>query len=344
MTRSLNVVDVIAGLRTIDVLDTFGAKYTDRAQIRLTECPRCRQRSHRGAIVIDRESGAWIHHGGVGVEDAICKGDVLDLVAGFAGIDRKTEFRRLLETAAPIAGVTSDVDHGELFRRREERQRAAEEYARTEAEKRARAHAEVPSRWAALDRRSLVGERYLQGRGIQTTELVARDIVRFAENGDPSVRLFDFETGAPINILRRQVDRDPKVLALSGCSTDGTIIGKVSDVDPDGVDVAVLVEGVTDSLAAVTAFAGCAIVGANGASRLASVAKAVAPRIAAARGWLLVVPDVDGGVGEAHAADAVIAAETVGLELDRNIFLVDVRPYQDLADGVRAGWRWGWPQ
>jgi hypothetical protein len=47
-------------------------------------------------------------------------------------------------------------------------------------------------------------------------------------------------------------------------STSGTLAGRVADIDPDGVDIAVLVEGMTDSLAALLAFPTCAVVGANG--------------------------------------------------------------------------------
>ena len=111
----------------------------------------------------------------------------------------------------------------------------------------------------------------------------------------------------------------------------------------EGPDVAILTEGITDTLAALLAFPGCVVLGANGASRMEDVAAAIAPRLVAARGWLLVVPDVDGGTGEDNAAEAVVAAERAGLKLDASILLVDVRPHKDLADAVQAGWRWRWP-
>jgi hypothetical protein len=72
-------------------------------------------------------------------------------------------------------------------------------------------------------------------------------VVRFYVDGAPAVLLYDLETGAPINIIRRQIDREPKILSL--------------DLH---TNVAILVEDLTDSLAAPLAVPTCAIVGADG--------------------------------------------------------------------------------
>lgn len=149
-----------------------------------------------------------------------------------------------------------------------------------------------------------------------------------------------------MNIARRM--RDPsaprKTPVLLDCTTDGTLVGKVGDIDTTGggPDVAILVEGIADTLASVLAFPGCVVIGASGADRLKHIAAAIAPRLVEARGWLLVVPHVDRGKGEECGADAVIAAERAGLKLDESIHLVDVRPHKDLADAWRDGWRWEW--
>jgi hypothetical protein len=94
-------------------------------------------------------------------------------------------------------------------------------------------------------------------------------------------------------------------------STLGTLAGRVTDIDQDGVDVAVLVEGLTDSLAALLAFPTCAIVGANGSHMMPRLAAAIAPWLVSARGWLLVAVDDDeqgaAGAGEA-AGDAFLGA------------------------------------
>jgi hypothetical protein len=119
-------------------------------------------------------------------------------------------------------------------------------------------------------------------------------------------------------------------------------VGRVTDIDPDGVDVAVLVEGVTDSIAAALAFDTCAIVGANGWCQMPRVAAAVAPRLVAARGWLLVAVDKD-EQGIAGAGDAIGTAMDAGLELGKSVRAVELGVHKDLADAWRAGWRWTWP-
>ncbi len=336
------VEDVRAALRTTVVLDHFGARYRDHPQIRLRECPRCGEKSKREAIVIDRERGTWIHHGGASAADATCKGDLLELVAAYAGLDRRTQFAELLAVAAPIAGISATTDGAEMMRIRAEREREQLAYERERADRRAAATAAVSATWDGLARRSAAGERYLSSRGLDPTDLVARDIVRYQPDGSPAVRLYSFDTGSPVNILTRNLTGEPKVLAMTGCTTDGTIIGRIGEIDRQGPDVAVLVEGMTDALVAVLAFPGCVVVGANGAGKLASVAAAVAPVLAAIGGWLVVVPDVD-ATGEMHAAEAVISAMAAGLVLDKSIHLADVRPHKDLAEAYRASWRWSWP-
>lgn len=336
---------VKAGLRATAILDAYGVRYHDAPTIRLSVCPRCGAKSKREAIAIDRATGQWVHHSGSSAADSPCRGDALELVAAFEQLDRNRDFRRLIERAAPIAGIAAGMSSAELdeIRRRHEREQAA--FERERAARRAAATAAVPARWAKLPRRSVLGERYLQGRGLDPAELIATDAVRFDSNGNPAVRLHAYD-GAIVNIARRM--RDPSALrktpVLPDCTTDGTLVGKVADLDVTGggPDVAVLVEGIADTLASVLAFPGCTVVGAQCADRLPHVAAAIAPRIVEARGWLLVVPDVDGGKGEECAALAVKAAQRAGLKLDETIHLVDVRPHKDLCDAWKAGWRWRW--
>ena len=287
----------------------------------------------------------WVHHSGSSAADSPCRGDALDLVAAFEGLDRNRDFARLVERAAAIAGIGDHMSSAELdeIRQRREREQAAFERAR--AARRAAATAAVPARWAQLARRSIAGEAYLAGRGLDPAELTRADCVRFDSNGNPAVRLHAYD-GAIVNIAQRMRHSSApcKAPVLPDCTTDGTLVGKVSDIDTTGggPDVAVLTEGIADTLAGVLAFTGCVVVGASGADRLKHIAAAIAPRLVEARGWLLVVPHVDGGKGEECAADAVIAAERAGLKLDESIHLVDVRPHKDLADAWRDGWRWRW--
>jgi hypothetical protein len=351
----LEAEDVRAALRVTDVLDRFGVVYRNRRNITLRECPFCKRRQRRAAFKVNRETGLWLHHSGP-AGTAICKGDALDLLGALAGLDR-ARFPELLELAASIAGITADTDPAELARIRAEHQARREARARRAAEQRAAAEARVPALWAALARRHPRGERYLDERGLAPAALLQRgDLVRYYPDGAPAVLLHHLETGAPINIARRQIDREPKILTLDIArvlgldddevdgtfSTAGSLVGRVTDIDPDGVDVAVIVEGVTDSLAAALAFDTCAIVGASGWYQMPRVAAAVAPRLVEARGWLLVAVD-DDAQGVAGAGDAMRAAVEAGLVLRKSVRAIELGAHKDLADAWRAGWRWRWP-
>jgi len=354
--RRLDADTVRAALRVTAVLAWVGVEYRDRPEIRLADCPACGQRQRRASVVIDRESGRWIHHGGATSAGAPCKGDAFDLVAAYAGLDARRDFPRVLELAAQIAGVTPDSDPAELERIRAEHRAAREARERRAAVERARGEAMVPALWDALARCHLRGERYLTGRGLGLAELLQLgDVVRFYRDGSPAVLIHDLETGAPINIIRRQINREPKILSLDlgdvlgtdgvvgTFSTLGTLAGRVTDIDPDGVDVAVLVEGLIDSLAALLAFPTCAIVGANGWYMMPRVAAAIAPRLVAAHGWLLVAVD-DDEQGVAGAGDAIRAAVDAGLVLRKSVRAIELGAHHDLADAWRAGWRWTWPE
>lgn len=354
MGGRLDAADVRAALagHVIDILDRFGAEYRNGRNITLRECPSCKRRQRRAAVKIHRDTGLWIHHSGPG---AACKGDALDLLGAFAGLDR-SRFPELLELAASIAGISADTHPDELARIRAEHQAAREARERRAAEQRAAAEATVPAQWGALDRRHLRGERYLADRGLDPAALRRRgDVVRFYPDGAPAALLHGFD-GRPINIARRQIDREPKILTLDiahalglddddvdgSFSTTGTLVGRIGDIDPDGVDAAILVEGLTDSLAAALAFDTCAIVGASGWYQMSRVAAAIAPRLVEARGWLLVAVD-DDEQGITGASNAIRAAMDAGLVLRKSVRAIELAPHHDLADAWRAGWRWRWP-
>lgn len=336
------------------VLDFYAVEARGGRTMQLRECPRCKRRQRRIACKVDRDTGRWIHHSGPDGA-AVCKGDALDLVAAFERLDTRTQFQEVLARAAQIAGVAPNIDPAELARIRAEHQAAREARDRRAAAERARGEAMVPVLWEALDRRHLRGERYLADRGLTPAALrQAGDVVRFYPEGSPAVRLYSLDSSEPINIIRRQIDREPKILSLDlgevigaddvvgTLSTLGTLVGRVTDIDPDGVDVAVLLEGMTDSLAALLAFPTCAIVGANGWRMMPRVAAAIAPRLVAAGGWLLVAVD-DDEQGIAGAGDAMRAAVDAGLVLDESVRAIELGAHHDLADAWRAGWRWTWP-
>jgi hypothetical protein len=348
-----DVRPALAG-RVVEILDRFGEEYRNGRNITLRECPACKRRQRRAAVKIHRDTGLWIHHSGSG---AACKGDALDLLAAFAGLDRVRDFPRVLELGASIAGITADTAPAELARSRAEHAARREERARRAADQRAAAESRVPELWSALARRHPRGERYLDERGLDPAALRARgDFIRYYRDGSPAVLLRSLDDGRPINIARRQIDREPKVLTLDiarvlgldesevdgSFSTAGTLVGRVTEIDSEGVDVAVLVEGITDSIAAALAFDTCAIVGANGWRQMSRVAAAVAPRLVEARGWLLVAVDND-PQGITGAGDAIGAAMDAGLALGESVRAIELGEHRDLADAWRAGWRWTWP-
>lgn len=208
--------------------------------------------------------------------------------------------------------------------------------------------------WQALERRSAVGERYLQARGFDPHELRERGLVRFHKSGSIAVVLRDLLTGEICGIQYRRIDgAEPKVLTARGSKCSGAALhGRVADLAPDGVDVAVIVEGLADTLAASLAFPGCAVYGAPGAGQLAGIATAIARRVRDVRGWLLIVVD-DDDIGVRRAADAVNAAKSAGLHYvplaeqslkgASEVRLVDIGEHHDLADAWKAGWRYRWP-
>ena len=343
----VDVDAITAALTPSAVLEHAGIKYQRRgAELRTRQCPACGQRN-RDAVSINATTGLWCcHRCGV-------RGDVFALVGGLAGVDVARNYPRVLELAAEIAGITTSAgsDPG-VVRRLDERRRLDEQRRARDDAERAAAIAGMPTKWEALDRRSLVGERYLLSRGDDPTELRRRDAVRFSPGGDLAVALRDLESGAIVGIQYRRLEGEPKLISEKGSRLAGAaLFGKPSDIDPDGVDVAVIVEGLADTLAAVLMFPSCAVFGAPGAGQMARIASAVAPRVAAARGWLMLTADND-KTGIAAASDAVVEAAKAGLRLvdgdagldgASTIRLIDIGDHHDLADAYGAGWRYQWP-
>lgn len=321
------------------VLESHGVRYQRRGrELRTRMCPACGQRS-RDAVCLSTRTGAWCCK--------VCgaRGGILDALAGYAGIDAGRDFKRVLELGAQLAGIGHALDP-ETERRIAERRRIEVERAAREDRRRAEARARMPAAWEALDRRSDVGEQYLQGRGIDPAALhEIGDVVRYTGTGEPAVALRDLATGEIVGVQRRQLaaDADPKVKSWWASPNRGAALyGRLAYLDPDGVDVAVLVEGLADTLAACLAYPTCAVYGSPGASALAEIAAALAPRVRECRGWLLVVPH-DDEAGIRAGVAGVKAAQAAGLVLDRDLLVVDLGEHQDLADAWRAGWRGQWP-
>lgn len=298
---------------------------------RLRTCPGCGARPARaGAAIYQRdERWRWTHHG----HD--CGGSLLDLVAAAERIDRRREFTRLLERGAQIAGI---VETGGDLTQRVAAQVAANR-ARSEQESRERVAAieAMPALWDSLHRKSSTGEHYLLGRGLDPSELV--DVVRYTPSGEVAVAIRNLETGVIVGIQYRAPQAKGFRSAVHSATDEGALHGRIAELDRQGVDVAVVVEGLADTLAARLAFPGCAVFGAAGAAQLETITAAVADRIHEIRGYLLLVID-DDDPGVEAGVDAIKAADK--LELDRDLLLVDLGEHHDLADAWAAGWRWTW--
>ena len=339
------------------ILDHFEIAYREaRDDLYTRTCPSCGERS-RESMCVHATSGVWK------CQRCSAHGDGLALIAGYAQLDIKTQFRRVLEIAAGIAGIAgtggelSPADRTMI----EDRRRQAAERSELQKRKNAAARDLMPSMWESLAKRDIRGEVYLRDRGLDPKELRICACVRYTRDGDPALPLRDLDTGAIVGIQHRNHKRDPlkpKLLCFRGSQLAGAALhGRLTDLDPDGVDVAVVVEGLADTLAANLAFSGCAIFGAPGAAQLPAVVTAVATRVAECRGSLLLVVDGD-AVGINASVQAVLSAETIGLRLAPDggvpkaseVRLVrlgkslDGKNHHDLADAwARSRWRWTWP-
>ena len=340
------------------VLDHFEIKRRGSAQWSVQTCPGCGQLK-RGSVSIHTESGLWkCHHCGA-------HGGLFDLVAGYADIDPKQDFQKVLGVAAMIAGVPHGVPDEEYKKLLEEHRAKRAAYNEAQEARRTRIRARMPAIWNALDRRHGKGGSYLRSRNIDPDFLYEGDAVRYSAQGDPAVRLHDLATGNLTGIQYRMLSGDSKLLVQPGSQTSGaSLIGRIAKLEH--TRLAVIVEGLADTLVAQMLWPKAAVFGAAGAGQLEAIGKAVGAAVAQRRGILLIVPDNDpddqkgqAGAGIHGAACAIIAAIGAGLEevdqlresdeakmqivdLGRN--LADQR-HHDLADAWKCSrWRWRWPE
>lgn len=317
--------DLRDALSVADIIERYGLRAKRRgSQYRLTECPRCHERSSREAIAIDARSGQWLHHGHEKAAGGVCSGDILDLVAACEGLDCGRDFPRVVEAAQRITGALADVDIEE--RRRRAAERAAAD-AREEAARHAASRSTASTEWERLPRRCSRGEAYLLGRGLSVS-----DDVRFPHDGI-AVAVRDPD-GTPISVVTRRYE-GLKVCALKDCTTKGTMIDATRSI-VHGRDI-VITEGVVDSLTARAAWPSATVLGANGAGAIPRVAEMaiIRAKLAATRIFLVPHDDEEGIAATTTAGRLAIAA---GLELGESLFVVSL-PAKDLNDAWRQGWR-----
>lgn len=100
MAARLDKADVLSSLTAERVLDHFGVEHRRAGgELRFQICPECGPRTRDDSVSVNRESGRWrcLAHE--------CRGDLLTMVAGYAGVDIDRDFQRVVEVAADIAGV-----------------------------------------------------------------------------------------------------------------------------------------------------------------------------------------------------------------------------------------------
>ncbi len=328
MSARVEKADVLAALTAERVLEHFGIDYRRSGyELRLQVCPTCGPRTRKDAVSVNSDSGQWKCHAHG------CSGDILDIVAGMAGLDIERDFRAVLEVAAELAGIPLREVPTERrrylaeleTRRREQQAKLAAERAAAQA----RAQVNAARLWARLAATSEPGMAYLRRRGVSG---VAGD-VRF---GQRSICLpLRDAAGQLTNVVGRLFVEDPdapKIRGLAGCTTAGTFGDTRKATSTTGPIV--IVEGLVDWLSARVRWPDRLILGAHGAGRLPYVAELAAP-LAIGRGALLVPHNDDAGLR--YADRAIVALAKGGLPMeDMEVYVIDAR-HNDLNDELTAG-------
>lgn len=327
--------DVLEALRPDAVIAHFGVKGRRFGrEFRTRTCPACGERSRADAVAINLVTGKWHDHAHG------CSGDLFALLAGLAGLDVRKQFREVIDLGAEIAGVTpaiAPMSASERAQRREDiarraAQREAQELEETER-RRQQAIEFATAQWGRLSTSSKQGEEYVSRRGV--AGVLDLGLVRF-DSGAVAVPLFSAD-GQVVNVVRRRIEGgEPKIVGLRDCPTAGTFVGSLADIT-HGRD-AVITEGLFDSLTARLAWPDAVVLGAHGAGNVPKIAAAAVPRIKLARSRLLLVPhdDVAGAAAMTAAGRLALAA---GLQLHKDLLVLDDIAEPDLNDAWCAGWR-----
>jgi len=354
----LDKADVLAELHAIEVLEHFGAKFRKRGrEYRLSTCPRCGETSSSAAVAVNVRDGKWCHHGHDKDCGGECFGDIFDLAAAFAGLNVKRDFAKVVEIAAKIAGVEArHYSDSERVDRRVKRELARLEIEKRHAEEDAREHAEglkrasrhwtglaAPRDWRKGNARpwTAEGDAHLRSRGfaprhIQT--LVDGDFVRCDKAGTLHVAVHDYDDSELINVQRRfrfPLEGEPKTKCLPDCSTSGSLVSRILDIDKRDT---IVTEGVVDTLTAVVLWPDALALGAYSAGQLVSLFEAAAPRVKERGGRLLLVPDSD-EVGKRAAIGALQVAKSAGLVFGETMIVVEIGDHHDLNAAFMKGWK-----
>lgn len=196
----------------------------------------------------------------------------------------------------------------------------------------AAATARAPLIWSALQPQNAQGAAYLAGRGIAPLPV---GTVRHCSDGTVAIPLRD-SNGSVINVIRRRIDGGtPRVDGMWHASSQGTLVGCLSDVSASGGPVYVC-EGATDTLAAKVLWPRSTVLGAHYPGNMPGVGAAVGTLLAGTDRALVVVPDKD-SVGLRAGEATVRAAIEAGMSPD-HVHTHCVKA-GDLADDLQAAVR-----
>ena len=332
---SLRRNEVLAGLTVDAVLAHFQvAGRRGATEFRTARCPVCGARSSR-AVTISLATGRWKCHGHGH------QGDLLDLVAGYAGLPIATDFPAVLACAAQISRVGPRPTTSSCVPPVPP------------------APAAFAAAWVALPPVAGAVAALLRARGLATLldrpEVVRgtptvplgatpwwRQAMRLLRPAGLVVPTYALADGALINLSCRRAapGTGPKIVALPGVAKTAAGVprgafGAWHTFASQPRDV-VVVEGLVDYLTAIVRFPDHLVLGAEGADLLAGVVREIAPAIAAARRALTLVPHQD-AAGTAALTAALARAAAAGLVRGQDLRVLDVSPAKDLNEAHGRG-------
>src|SRR5262245_15082937 len=299
---------VLAHLRPADVARHIGIVGTWRG--RWLRSRRCATTDHNSEAFALSQEGFW--H----CWSCDSGGDLLALVAAAEGLSARTDFPRVLEIAAAIAGVDASDDFGARVRP-SPRARPPMASLPPIGERVLLARRRAAWVWHRLFRREevsrCIADRYLRDRGLDVAAVRAREEIRETplrctpEESSQSAELLRLcksyavpaltlpvraaSDGRLVDVRARRYEpreNQPKIIGMSGGVTvapaePGTprrLIGCYGHPELIDADTAVIVEGAFDYLTALVVWPDAAVLGATEAGSLSLVAAHAARQLA----------------------------------------------------------------
>ncbi len=311
------------------VLEYYGLKFKrcGTHEVESSACPQRNDHSRR-ALTMNLQTGRWQCF------PCSTSGDLFTFIAFAERLHPRRDFPAVVQAAAKISGTGGYVDPVVIEQRRTEALAQEAERQREKARLAVEAIPKATEFWHSLPQRSKRGETYLAQRGLHA--LVGTSVIRF-DLDSPAVRLHD-HLGNVRNVVRRRLPElgEPKTPGLPACPTSGSLVHSFGQVQHGGI--VVVTEGVVDTLTAIAAWPGAAVLGAHGAGNMAKLAHGAAAKAVLVGARLLLVPHND-KAGYTAARDAASAAFSVGLSVTSGTIGFVRHGAKDLNEAWCGGWR-----